>query len=751
MIDPTPTATYRIQMRGGTHFADIQSRLDYFCKLGISHLYLSPIFAANAGSTHGYDVIDPTVIEATLGGRDGFQDLANAAHASGLGIILDIVPNHTAFSLENPWLRDVLQHGQASRYASHFDINWSVGPLALPFLPEPFAAMLNAGRFSAQHGSWVFDDVKIPLAADGPQQASSTEDLLALHALQHWRLRHWETERDSITHRRFFNVTGLIGMRVEDAEVFRDTHSLIVDLVKSGYVDGLRVDHIDGLVDPKSYLDRLARKLPDTPIWVEKILVGQESLPENWPTAGTTGYEAGRLLARLLTHPDAIDTLDDAWRQSTAISEDFSTALSQAKTDILFNELAAELHQLIALGTAALADDPDVEAGPESLREAVIALLTGMSRYRTYIDDNGANPLDHQLLADIADKARPALRSPRVLDHLIQHMLTPANGEHRAFALRFQQVSGALLAKAQEDTAGFRWTRFLAGNEVGAEPDDITVTDAEANIFLAARRPSDMNLTSSHDTKRSEDARTRLVAISHHPAEFAHLVQQARQFAPEDAVTPAWQWYIAQSTLAIWGAEPHALQQRLAEHIRKAMREAKQTTFWTRPVDAIENPAINFAAALCEHWRDTRPVELDVLLATGDALSLTQLALKCLMPGFPDIYRGCEAPYYTLTDPDSRLPVDWSKLESVAETTGFAGDKARLTRTLLKLRKIEHGFFANARAEVATDTNRIRFTRATPDRTLVLEQSPTPATIKPDQIWRSTYAGHTLTIGWQAQ
>ncbi|MBS3847643.1 malto-oligosyltrehalose synthase [Devosia sp. BSSL-BM10] len=751
MIDPAPTATYRIQMRGGTRFADIQSQLDYFCKLGISHLYLSPIFAANAGSTHGYDVINPTVIEATLGGRDGFQDLANAAHASGLGIILDIVPNHTAFSLENPWLRDVLQNGQASRYASHFDINWSVGPLALPFLPEPFAAMLNAGRFSAQHGSWVFDDVKIPLAADGPQQASSTEDLLALHALQHWRLRHWETERDSITHRRFFNVTGLIGMRVEDAEVFRDTHSLIVDLVKSGYVDGLRVDHIDGLVDPKSYLDRLARKLPDTPIWVEKILVGQESLPENWPTAGTTGYEAGRLLARLLTHPDAIDTLDDAWRQSTAISEDFSTALSQAKTDILFNELAAELHQLIALGTAALADDPDVEAGPESLREAVIALLTGMSRYRTYIDDKGANPQDRQLLGDIADKARPTLRSPRVLDHLIQHMLTPANGEHRAFALRFQQVSGALLAKAQEDTAGFRWTRFLAGNEVGAEPDDITVTDAEANIFLAAHRPSDMNLTSSHDTKRSEDARTRLVAISHHPAEFAHLVQQARQLAPEDAVTPAWQWYIAQSTLAIWGAEPHALQQRLAEHIRKAMREAKQTTFWTRPVDAIENPAIDFAAALCEHWRDTRPVELDVLLATGDALSLTQLALKCLMPGFPDIYRGCEAPYYTLTDPDSRLPVDWSKLESVAETTGFAGDKARLTRTLLKLRNIEHGFFANARAEVATDTNRIRFTRATPDRTLVLEQSPTPATIKPDQIWRSTYAGHTLTIGWQAQ
>ncbi|WP_193336656.1 malto-oligosyltrehalose synthase [Devosia beringensis] len=749
MIDPIPTATYRIQLREGVGFAEVAAQLDYFAALGISHLYLSPIFAAAAGSTHGYDVIDPTAIEPSLGGRAGFEALAAAAHEKGLGVILDIVPNHTAFTLDNPWLADVLAHGEESRYGRHFDIDWAAGLLALPFLPEPFAAMLAAGAFSASDGFWRVGEMEIPLAADGRQGASTVDDLQALHKRQHWRLRHWETERDSITHRRFFNVTGLIGMRVEDEAVFADTHSLILELVRAGHVDGLRVDHIDGLADPRTYLERLAAALPGTPVWVEKILVGRETLPSGWQTAGTTGYEAGRLLARVLTDKDGRARLEQSWRAYTGQAGDFADVLTQAKLDILHNELAAELHQLVRLGAAALADDGTVEPGPESLRDAVTALLTGMTRYRTYVDGDGADAQDRALIDDIVEAARPGLRSARVLEHLAARLVTPASAAALAFAVRFQQVSGALLAKAQEDTAGFRWTAYLAGNDVGAEPAEATIEADEVNAFLAQRRPSDMTLSTSHDTKRSEDARMRLAAISHLPDEFAGLVEAAGMLPEAADVSPRWRWYIAQSALAIWGAEPEALQERLAAHIVKAMREAKEVTYWTRPVAAIEDPAIAFAAALSAQWIETRPAALARLLETGDALSLTQLTLKCLMPGFPDIYRGCEAPYYTLTDPDSRLPVDWDGLHGAAEAEGFVGDKARLTQTLLGLRAEERAFFDTADARMTLEDDGLSLVRTMGSRTLICTQSAGPHAPLSQTVWQSQYGGRRLTIGWQ--
>ena len=750
MIDPIPTATYRIQLREGVRFADVQGQLDYFATLGISHLYLSPVFAAGAGSTHGYDVTNPTAIEPALGGRGDFEALAAAAHARGMGIILDIVPNHTAFSLDNPWLLDVLKQGDASRYARHFDIDWSAGPIALPFLPEPFAALHGEGRFSAQDGFWQFEDMRIPLRADGPSGADTPDQLQALHDQQHWQLRHWESERDDITHRRFFNVTGLIGMRVEDQQVFDDMHALIFELVRQGHVDGLRVDHIDGLADPKTYLDRLAEALPGTPVWIEKILVGSETLPEGWKTAGTTGYEAARLLARVLTDTEGLTRLEQRWHDVTDSAEDFPTALATAKSDILHNELAAELHQLVALGAAALADDASVEPGLESLREAVKALLFGMTRYRTYIDAGGANGGDRALIDAIVDAERPKLRSSLVLEQLAAALLSADSEPARAFGQRFQQVSGALLAKAQEDTAGFRWTPYLAANEVGAEPAEATVQETEAYQFLTLRQPADMTLSTSHDTKRSEDARMRLVAISHLPEEFAGLVEDASALAEEGTVEPRWQWYIAQSALAIWGAEPQALQQRLEDHIRKAMREAKQTTYWTRPVAEVEDPAIAYGAALCRHWAQTQPAALERLIETGAGLSLAQVALKCLMPGFPDIYRGCEAPYYTLTDPDSRLPVNWGALSQAVNAEGFAGDKARLTQMLLHLRATDTVFFAKADARFSLSTDRMSLMRSTPDRRLVVEHTTGELKQESDPIWQSRYAGHVLSIGWQA-
>lgn len=743
LIQPIPSASYRIQLRDGVTFAHVEAQLDYLRTLGISHLYLSPIFRAPEGSTHGYDVLDPGVVDPVLGGLSGFERLAVAAHRAGLGIILDIVPNHTAFTLENDWLGDVLKHGEQSRHAPLFDIDWEAGPLILPLLPDPFGVMLERGDFAAADGYWHFPGMQVPLSPDGPQSAASNEDLVALHERQNWRLRHWEAERDSITHRRFFNITSLIGMRVEDPAVFDATHGLVIDLVRRGFVDGLRVDHIDGLADPKAYLDRLAEALPGTPVWIEKILVGEEELDPRWKTAGTTGYEAGRRIAQLLTDAAGLAVLDPIWRGYTGIEGDFPKALEAAKLDVLHNELAAERHQLIGLASIALGADPAVEAGPESLDEAVTQLLLGMPRYRTHIDADGATETDRRLIADLVRDAEKNLRSSRTIERLAQHLAKPDSAADRRFVTRFQQVSGALLAKAQEDTAGFRWTGYLAANEVGAEPGEPNITEAEANRFLADRRPSAMTLTSSHDTKRSEDSRMRLVAISHHPEAFDGLAREADRLAP-DLLPRRWRWYIVQSALALWDEQTDRLEERLRQHNGKALREAKLESFWTKPNPDIERAADRFSDALCAGWRSAPPEALRTIIATGAALSLAQLALKCLMPGFPDFYRGSEGPFLALTDPDNRLPVNWQDLAHLAQKDGFAGDKARLTRLLLGLRKDEAAFFENARTAVRRD-GMVMLRRWTDQRGLTVTLGgPGDA----NSIWQSGAGRQRLTIGW---
>ncbi|MDN5567640.1 MAG: malto-oligosyltrehalose synthase, partial [Paracoccus sp. (in: a-proteobacteria)] len=652
------------------------------------------------------DITDPTRIDDSLGGADGFAALAEQAQARNLGIILDIVPNHTAFSVQNPWLADVLTHGRASPRARHFDIDWQAGPLVLPFLPEPFEKMLADGAFTLQDGMWTMGDLAIPLADN-----TAGGDLRDVHEAQHWRLVHSDLDRDGITHRRFFNVTGLIGMRVEDPRVFDETHVLILDLVRQGLVQGLRVDHIDGLVDPAGYLQRLGQELPDTPIWVEKILVGDERLPAMWPTAGTTGYEAARLIARMLTPAQGIDRLDNIWREQTGNTLDFAAALVQAKTDILDNELAAERRQLSQMAADACVGSTLAQPGPESLREAVTALLIAMPRYRTYVYDGHAGHQDRDLIDRVADDAATGLRSDAVLRMLQAIIRDPASEAEHAFVTRFQQVSGALLAKSQEDTAGFRWTRYLAANEVGAEPDAATVTQDEATEILSARSPSDMVLTSTHDTKRSEDSRMRLVAISHLPDDFLALLDDARTLPCASRVCPDWQWYILQSALAIHGADDAG--DRLAQHMEKAMREAKLTSFWTNPDENAEAASACFGKAVLTRWHDNPPPALQRLLARGQALSLAQLLFKSLMPGFPDFYRGTEDQFLALTDPDNRRAVDWDHLANLHDQAGFAGDKARWTRHLLALRHNRVAFLKDAPSKVRMDDGSVSLMRGT--------------------------------------
>ena len=713
------TATYRLQLRNGVDFAAAQDYLPHLAAHGISHLYLSPIFRAQTGSTHGYDVIDPNVIEADLGGDAGFAELAKAARARGIGIILDIVPNHTAFSLENPWLRDVLRHGTDSAFAPHFDIDWSER-LLLPFLTDSFEALLDAGDVTLEREAdgpvLKVGDLAVPV--DPATVAAHGEDLAALHDAQAWRLVPWQRERDSITHRRFFNVTGLIGMRVEEEAVFDDMHRKVFEVVDAGLVQGLRLDHIDGLADPDSYLDRLKARVGDVPIWVEKILTGAEALPD-WGIAGTTGYEAARQIARLLTDGAGHARLLAAWSSQTGRSGTFHDALTAAKHEVLRQDLAAELQQMIGLADAAARAAGD-EQGQEALREAVIALLVAFPRYRTYLAGTDNRREDVALMQDVADEAARELRTDHVVRLLTDCILSPETPEAARLQVRYQQVTGALLAKSHEDTAGFRWNAYIAANEVGADPDEVTITDADLNGWLADRQPTALTLTSSHDTKRSEDARMRLVACSHLPDDLIALVDDSATLPGAEAVRPNTRWYLVQSALAIWNTCDE-VETRLRDHMTKAMREAKRVTNWTYPDEAAEARVLGLIPRLVARWRDDRPAALDRLIARGEALSLSQTALKIAMTGVPDIYRSCLGPHFALTDPDNRRPVDLDALMRLTVADGFAGRKARLSRDLLTLRHDDPAFFMRADCRIARNgAGEITLTRRLGDRQLVV-------------------------------
>ncbi len=697
MIQPL-TATYRLQLRGGVDFAAAETFLPHLCDLGISHLYLSPIFTAQAGSTHGYDVTDPNEIDPALGGRAGIDALVAKAAQAGIGLILDIVPNHTAFSPENPMLRDVLRHGQASRFSAHFDIDWS-DRLLLPFLDEPFDVALEAGRIhlSAAADGPVMQvaDMQIPLAP-GSDAATSPDAIRALHDAQAWRLTHWERERDSITHRRFFNVTGLIGMRVEDAAVFDDLHRLTFDLVDKGLVQGIRIDHIDGLADPATYLDRLKTRLGETPVWVEKILTGDEALPE-WPITGTTGYEAAQAICQLLTDPAGHAKILSRWHAATGSEGGFHAAVTTAKHEVIRQDLAAELHQLIGLAIRATVEAAN-EQGQEAVREAVIALLIAFPRYRTYLTPTSFRAADVALMDQVADVAATGLRSDTAL-RLLQGFITrPQSPEAAAFQTRFQQVTGALLAKSHEDTAAFRWNAYLAANEVGADPDAPSATPAQFDRFLQSRPAMTLTLTSSHDTKRSEDARMRLAALSHLPDDFDALVRATAGLPEAQAVDPNTQWYLAQTVLAIWNPADPDLLQRVQDHMTKALREAKEITSWSHPDSAPEARVAGLARAMVNAWSQNPPAALARMIAVGERLSMIQTALKITMPGVPDIFRGAEGEHLALTDPDNRRPVDLAALHGFFGQDGFTGRKARLTRALLTLRRDNPAFFDRASA-----------------------------------------------------
>ena len=718
-----PSATYRIQFRNGMTFDRVVALIPYFRDLGISHLYASPVFTATTDSTHGYDVTDPNEIDPAIGGRDGFNRMAAALRQAGMGLILDIVPNHMSTSLENRWWRDVIEHGKQSRYARYFDIDWS-RPLTLPFLGDTFEAELEKGAIRLHRDSvtnkaaMVYYDTAYPL---NPGTWDENKSIAELHEAQSWRLMSWREAPKQLSWRRFFEITGLVGVRVEDEQVFHDTHRLILELVHDGTVDGLRIDHIDGLADPLEYLQRLRQATgPDCYITVEKILAKGEQLPAEWPVSGTTGYEFIASLAEVLVDDNSLERLEKVHNETLGVTVDRQNALRDAKGLMTDRNFEGEFTTLLNLARA-LAQHSGVEIQTDDIHHALRELLIAFPVYRTYGTAEGLTPSDVTLLSRVVasvNASEPALS-------LIVRILTgdlPERDRDSAtlFRTRFQQLTGPLMAKSVEDTLFFRHNLELALNEVGADPTprafSLSRFHQEMRIRLA-RQPDALLGTSTHDTKRGEDARARLYTLTEAPEQWGENLARWRQMNQthvrflNDGTVPnaADTWMIYQALAGVWPAtlSPddwdglQTLEARFLGFIEKALREAKQRTDWIDSNESYENVVMDYVRHLLSPdntlFLHDFSETLQPFVRAGLMNSLSQTVIKLTAPGVPDIYQGSEALNFSLVDPDSRREPDFAALVqnlSTANSTVFNDEqcwrdgrvKQYVTATLLRLR-----------------------------------------------------------------
>ncbi|PDT80473.1 malto-oligosyltrehalose synthase [Sinorhizobium sp. BJ1] len=725
---PLPNATYRLQFRNGMDFEKAAGLIPHLAGLGISHLYASPIFSAVRGSGHGYDIVDFDEIDPLLGGLDGFRRLASDLKAHGLGIILDIVPNHMAAHFENRWWHSVVEWGRSSGFAGHFDIDWRQ-PLTLPFLGGSFEEELAAGKIRPAFDrdrnclAFAYHDALYPLnpgsypvvlencspaldrliavanraepsdaaafragiasAVETPSVAAALDEHLQrvsadrpflerLHQMQSWRLTSWITARDNLSYRRFFEIAGLVGLRVEDPAVFEATHRCALGLVEAGMIDGLRVDHIDGLADPEDYLHRLRERAGEhTYLIVEKILEASELLPENWPVDGTTGYEFISTLAELLTD-ESSKLWNDGHRSATKM------AVTACKLQVLRHNFNTEVKRLAGLA-ACLPDDDAPSTDDKRMAEAIRLLIAAMPVYRTYLSGRGASERDRQILGEIAPEARAAAPEVGAEIATIVARLKSIDGcadrqMAAQFRTRFQQLSGAVMAKAVEDTFFYRRGDYLAANEVGAAAD---WTPRGVDRFhermreRASRSPSGLSATSTHDTKRGEDARARLHVISEAPELWAAAVarwrdmNRARHQQGADAPEASVEQFLYQSLLGTWPLEPLSdpkdlafLQERMSNFAVKALREAKLRTSWDSPDEEYEAAVTAFLRDMLD-WRhreflDDFEKTAKPFVHAGLINSLSQTLVKLTAPGIPDIYQGSERLDLSLVDPDNR-------------------------------------------------------------------------------------------------
>jgi (1->4)-alpha-D-glucan 1-alpha-D-glucosylmutase len=612
-----PRATYRVQVRPDFDLAAATGLVGYLADLGVTHLYSAPLLDALPGSEHGYDVADPTRVDGVLGGPEGLARLVEALRDKGMGLVVDIVPNHVGVAVPaaNPAWWSVLRDGPASPYAAWFDIDWSRGRLLIPVLGDGH----GVAQLSVVDGELRYHEHRFPIAP-GTGDGTPAE----VHDRQHYELVHWRRADTELNYRRFFAIAGLAGLRVERPEVFAATHAEPLRWIAEGLADGLRVDHPDGLRDPAGYLSRLREKAPRAWIVIEKILMPGEELPD-WPVDGTTGYDALREVCGLFVDP--------AGRRAYPSRVSWEATARTGKLEAATRLLAAELTRLTHLV-------PDGAA----VREALAELAADFPVYRSYLPDG------ERYLIDALARARKR-RPDLPFDVLEPRLRDP----HDELAVRFQQYTGAVMAKGAEDTAYYRFTRFIALNEVGGAPDRFGVPPEEFHAAAPRRPPAAMTTLSTHDTKRSEDVRARLAVLSEVPDEWHAAVGRWAAAAPQP--DPDFAALLWQTVAGAWPI-PH---ERLAAYAVKAAREAAVQTSWYDPDPTYEDAVLRCVARIYSDpgLRADIASFADRIRPYGWSNALGQKLVQLLMPGVPDTYQGTELWDNSLVDPDNRRPVDF--------------------------------------------------------------------------------------------
>ncbi|HSJ20596.1 MAG TPA: malto-oligosyltrehalose synthase [Nocardioidaceae bacterium] len=660
-------ATYRLQLHAGFTFADAESRVPYLASLGVSHLYLSPVLQAVSGSQHGYDVLDHTRVNEELGGEQGLVSLAEVARSHGLGVVVDVVPNHMALVApehSNAPLWETLRHGREAATAHWFDVDWEAGDgrLGLPVLGGTLEEALTEGevRLDEHDGEQVvrYYDHVFPVSP-----GTGGDDVAEVLSRQHYLLANWRDSDAVLNYRRFFDVGELIAVRVELPDVFEATHRLLLDLNHRGVVEGFRIDHPDGLADPEGYLRQLREAtLPGTGIWVEKILEGEERLPRSWPCDGTTGYDAMRAVTAALVDPVAAPALDECWHESGG-GLDLPDAVERAKRKVVDELLGPEVSRLTRRACESF---PDLDE--ERTRDAVVELLVASEVYRAYIrPDERLSPLARKRLERARDEAvaaRPELE--RELLRLAD-LAKAENPDDSSldFAVRLQQTWGPVMAKGIEDTTFYRWHRLVALNEVGGDPAVLEHAEPGVMHRWAAYQqeawPLGMTTLSTHDTKRSEDVRARLVAVAQDTVAWEDCSKLFREAADEAGVDRPTAHLLWQTLV---GAGPLP-KDRLHGYLTKAMREAKRHTAWVDGDPAYEERVLAFADEVSAPGPLRAAVD-EAVLENQDGIRaaiLGQKLLQLLLPGTADTYQGCEVVNLSLVDPDNRRPVDYDALE----------------------------------------------------------------------------------------
>ncbi|WP_347302897.1 malto-oligosyltrehalose synthase [Croceibacterium sp. TMG7-5b_MA50] len=724
-----PRATYRLQLHRDFPFSAAEAIVPYLHDLGISHVYASPITTAVAGSMHGYDVTDPTRVNPELGGEDGLRSLVAALRAHGMGLIIDIVPNHMGIAGgENSWWQDVLRNGEASRYARFFDIDWTGGKPLLPILGARLEDVLAEGQITvdrdgAEPALLLYGEQRVPIRAEDHGDLPADGDIGRLRALldrQHYQLAWWRTADDELNWRRFFTVSELAGLRVEDPEVFEETHALYFRLYAEGLVDGLRVDHVDGLADPGTYCRMVRERLeaiqrpadaPAGPAYlvVEKILGAGEKLPTSWQVDGTSGYDFMEEVSALLHDPAGEAPLTALWHEFSGRDLTWHQEELLARQQLLSWSFDAQFRACADLFADLAAARPESRGWTTGMmRRAIERLLWVFPVYRTYRPRDNAPTQDAML-----DRVRAAVKpyappgEAEVVEQVLQWLVEPAEGDRllQAARRRFWQLSAPIAAKAVEDTGFYRYCRLLSRTDVGFDAGRWSQSAEEfhaGNAERAEHFPHAMLATATHDHKRGEDVRARLAVLSGVPDLWRQEVTGWDWLAGGEgtSVDPADRYALWQTLFGAWPAGLNvddadgraAFAERVNAWQQKALREGKLRSSWEAPDEAYEQVCADLVTAVLTDDRHQPLVRaiaafVDRVEPAFRAVALVQMALRLTVPGMPDTYQGTEREDLSLVDPDNRRPVDYT----VREMGGhWKGD---VLRRLLHLRRDHPAMF----------------------------------------------------------